>query len=134
SSSGRCDGQRLASARSSRGELRDVFQESDRVVVSRSVQDIFDRSVLDDRSVRKNDHSLGDAAYQRQVVSDEQHGEVALTLKAPQQLDDDGLDRYVQSRGDLIADEQLGLDDQGACERNTLTLATGQLVRVSGEE
>ena len=53
-------------------------------------------------------------AYHRKVVSNEEVSEIESLLKFAQQVDDLGLDGHVQSRHGLVADDDLGLQGQGA--------------------
>ncbi len=59
---------------------------------------------------------------------------MVLRLKAAEQFHDDRLHRDVQGRGHLVADQQVGLDDQGTGDSDALALSAGQLVRIPGEE
>ncbi|BBK32731.1 hypothetical protein STHU_33650 [Allostella humosa] len=70
---------------------------------------------------------------QCQVVRDEEVGDAAPALHVAQQVDDLGLDRHVQRRYRLVADDDHGLDRQGAGNRHALALAARQLVRIAVE-
>ena len=56
--------------------------------------------------------------------------DAALLLDAADQLQDLGLDRHVQCRGGLIADEQVGVAGQGNGNDHALTHTAGQLMGV----
>src|SRR5699024_8477207 len=66
-----------------------------------------------------------------QVVGDEQVGHAQVLLEFFQQLQDLRLDRHVQGRDGLVADDELGAYGQGAGDADPLALATGELVRVT---
>ena len=67
----------------------------------------------------------------RQVVGDEQVGQVELGLQVLHQVDDLGPDRHVEGRDRLVGDDEVGLDRQGAGDADALALAAGELVRVA---
>jgi hypothetical protein len=75
---------------------------------------------LGDLTLPQHDGELSDTTHQGQVVRDEDHGEVTLSLDGAEQLDDDRLHRDIQRRGDLVAHEQVRLHHQGAGERDPL--------------
>ena len=61
--------------------------------------------------------------HDAEVVGDEQIGEAELLLEILQQVDDLGLDRDVQRRDGLVADDQLGLERERSCDADPLALA-----------
>ncbi len=65
-----------------------------------------------------------------QVVRDEDVRQVELALQVFQQVDDLGLDGYVQRRNRLVADDELRPQRDRARDADALSLATGELVRV----
>ena len=64
-----------------------------------------------------------------EVVGDEDQREVHFPLQFEQQVDDLGLDGYVQGGHRLIADDEAGLEGDGARDADALPLAAGELVR-----
>lgn len=62
---------------------------------------------------------------QSAAVADDDHGEPAAKL--PDRLADRGLVRCIERAGCLVEDQQRGATQQGASQRNPLTLATRQL-------
>ena len=74
---------------------------------------------------------MGEISHDSQVVTDKKHRDMCLGLKTSQQGDDVGLYRDIERRQDFVAQQKLGVGDQRACNRNTLTLATGEFVRVA---
>ena len=65
-----------------------------------------------------------------EVVGDEQVGQAELRLQVDQQVDHLGLDRDVERRDRLVADDQLGADRERARDAEPLALAARELVRV----
>gem|GEM_PF-2549991 len=72
-------------------------------------------------------------ADDRYVVADEHQGEASSRLNVLQQIEDLRLDRYIEGRDDLVADEQFGLQRQGSSDGYTLALAAGELARQATE-
>ena len=72
-----------------------------------------------------------DVLDHRQVVRDEQVGEAELLLQVLEQVDHLRLDRHVERRHRLVADDQLRLDRERARDADALALAAGELVRIA---
>jgi hypothetical protein len=68
-------------------------------------------------------------ANDRQVVRDEQVGEIELRLEIFQQVQDLRLDRDVERGHGLVAHDQLRAERERPRDPDPLTLATGELVR-----
>ena len=66
-----------------------------------------------------------------EIVADHDVGQPELVLELEQQVDDLGADRDVERRDRLVADHQLGLQDQRAGDADALALAAGEFVRVA---
>jgi hypothetical protein len=64
-----------------------------------------------------------------EVVADEEVGEAELGLQVLEQVDDLRLDRDVEGRDGLVADDELGPQGQGPGDADALALAAGELVR-----
>jgi hypothetical protein len=77
---------------------------------------------------------VADMADDRQVVGDEQVGQLELVLEALQEVDDLGLDRHVQGADRLVGHDQLGVDRDGPGDPDPLALAAAELVRVAVQE
>ncbi len=73
---------------------------------------------------------MADVLDHGEVVGDEQVGELELVLQLHQQVDDLRLDRDVERRHRLIADDQLGIERQRAGDADPLALAAGEFVRI----
>ena len=75
--------------------------------------------------------ALGDVLHDREVVRDEQVGQPQRVLQILEQVEDLRLDRDVERRDRLVADQDLGLERQGAGDADPLALAAGEAVRVA---
>jgi hypothetical protein len=64
-------------------------------------------------------------------VGDEEVAEALLVLEAAEQVDDLRLHRDVEGRHRFIADDQAGVERQGAGDADALALATGEFVRIA---
>jgi hypothetical protein len=67
----------------------------------------------------------------REVVADEQVGEAELLAQVHEQVQHLRLDRDVERRHRLVADDESGLHRQSAGDADALALAAGELVRVA---
>ena len=72
---------------------------------------------LDDAAEVHDRDPVGDLPDHRQVVRDEDVGEVEVALQAPQQVQDLRLDRDVERRDRLVADDQLRLRARARARR-----------------
>ena len=64
-------------------------------------------------------------------MGDEKERQVELSPQVGQQVEDLRLDRHVQRRNRLIADDELGVESEGARDADALSLAARELVRVA---
>src|SRR5256884_331479 len=101
-----------------------------RVRVQRRVVERLAVGDLDDLAEVHDGHAVGDVAHDREVVGDEQVRETELRLEVFQQVDDLRLDRDVEGRDRLVADDERGLDGERACDAHALTLSAGELVGI----
>ena len=67
----------------------------------------------------------------RQVVADEQVGQLELALEVEQQVEDLALDRHVERRDRLVRDDEVRAQRERARDADALPLAAGELVRVA---
>src|SRR5439155_6330732 len=98
-----------------------------RVRVQRGVVERLAVGDLDDLAEVHDGHAVGDVAHDRKVVGDEQVRETKLRLEIFQQVDDLRLDRDVEGRDRLVADDERGLDGERARDAHALTLSAGEL-------
>ena len=78
-----------------------------------------------------DDDARRDVPHHGEVVRDEEIGQAALALQCFQQIDDLPLDRHVERRHRLVADDELRLDRERARDADALALAAGELVRIA---
>ena len=71
-----------------------------------------------------------DVADHGEVVRDEQIGKPEPLLQILQQVDDLALDRHVERRHGLVADDERRLHCQRARNADSLALAAGKLMRI----
>ena len=69
-----------------------------------------------------------------QVVGDEDVGEAELALEAGEEVEDLGLDGFVEGADGFVEDDEAGLEGEGAGDVDALFLAAGELVGVAGAE
>ena len=75
-------------------------------------------------------HPVADVAHHREVVGDEEIGQMELLLEVHEEVDDLCLDGDVQGRDRLVADDQLRLEGQGPADADALALPAAELVGV----
>jgi hypothetical protein len=85
--------------------------------------------LLDHRAEVHDRHPGGDVLDDRQVVADEDVGQVEIPPQVQQQIQDLRLDRHVERGGRFVADHQVRLHDQCARDRHPLALSAGKLPR-----
>ena len=73
-------------------------------------------------------HAVADVLHDREVVGDEDQRQPVALLEVLEQVEDLRLHRHVQGRHRLVADHQLGLEDQGAGDADALALPARELV------
>jgi hypothetical protein len=75
------------------------------------------------------ENAVGDGGDDPEVVGDEQHPNQELMPELTQELEDRRLDRHVERRRDLVADENLRIRSKRSREGYSLALATGEFKR-----
>src|SRR5439155_13224009 len=92
----------------------------------RQVEDSADRSLLHDLALIEDVHTIDNLPDDGEVVGDEEVAEAELLAELPEQAQDLRLDRDVQRRHRLVADDQLRLDGERPGDHDTLALAAGE--------
>ena len=86
------------------------------------VQSVLEQLVvggdLHDLSQIHDSDAIGDVSNHRQVVGDEQIGQIELRLKILKQVDDLGLNGYVQGGDGFVGDDKLRL----CCQRSAMPM------------
>ena len=75
--------------------------------------------------------AVGHVVHHREVVRDEDIGQAELALEVLQQVQHLGLHRDVERGHRLVADEELGLEGEGARNADALALSAGEAVRIA---
>ena len=86
---------------------------------------------LNDVAKVHNGDLIGDILNNGEVVGNEHIGHTLFSLELLEKVDDLCLDRNVERRNGLIADNELGLDRKRTRDAYSLTLTAGELVRIS---
>src|SRR5699024_3451983 len=102
-------------------------QQGPGVLVVGAGEDVLHGAVLDDPAVMHDGDGVGDEADGADVVGDEHQAQPQLALEVGEQVQHLGPDGDVQSAGGLVGDDDLGLQGEGAGDRDALALAAGEL-------
>lgn len=92
-------------------------------------EDVIGRASLENAAVPHHEHLVTQLGDHGEVVRDEDEGDAEISTQRIQEIDDRRLDRHVEGRYGLIADENSWLRREGARNRDPLPLPTRQLVR-----
>ena len=114
-----------------RVRLGDRGQQRHRVRVARVAVELLDRADLDDLAEVHDADAVGEVLDDRQVVADEQVGQVEVALQVEQQVEHLALDRHVERRHGLVRDDEVGAQRERPGDADALPLAAGELVRVA---
>ena len=90
--------------------------------------DTLDRTHRHEFAAEQHADAIGEGTHHREIMRDEEHGHVAVGAQLGQQFEDIRLDRHVERREHLVADQQLRIGDQRARDGDALALAAGQFV------
>ncbi len=82
------------------------------------------RCNLHDAAEIHYDHAVAQVLDDAEIVSDQQQRESELVLEVLQQIDDLGLDRYVESRHRFVGHNEARRHRKSARNANALTLTT----------
>ena len=99
----------------------------------RVTEDFGRHALFDDLSLGHDQDVVADVFDDGEVVRDEEVGEAEFFLQVLQEVDDFRLDVDVERGDRFVADDELGLDGEGARDANALALAAGELMRVPAE-
>src|SRR4051794_9440510 len=123
----------LAAARGALAWVRDRHrgQEFFRVGVARVLADLVGVAGLDDLALVHHRDAVGNVANDADVVRDEDVGQAEFVLKVVEQVDDLRLDRYVERRDRLVAEDQLRFEGQSPGDPDPLPLPAGEFMRVA---
>ena len=79
-------------------------------------------------------HALAEMAHHRQVVGDEEIGEMETLAQVLEQVHHLSLDRHVERRHCFVADDELGIHGERTGDADALALAARHLVRIPVDE
>ncbi len=88
---------------------------------------------LDDLSLAHDDHIVGDAADDVEIVGDEQHRHAELRLQVLQQFEDLRLHGDVEGGRRLVGDQKIGTVGERHGDHHPLALSAGELVRIGAK-
>src|SRR6266545_4102321 len=112
----------------------DCGEQGFRVRILRIRVDILGFALLHELAAVHDRDPVAHRPDHREVVRDEEIGEVELPLEVLQEVEDLRLDRDVESRHGLVADDQPGIEGECTRDADALALAAGELVRVAVDE
>ena len=99
--------------------------------MERLIQNILYRPRFDDKTAQHDPDAVADVVSRRQVVRDVNDADLLFIPQLAEQVDDFHTQGGIDHRNRLIGKDQFRLGNEGACDRDTLNLPTGQLVRVA---
>ena len=105
-------------------------EERARVGMARIGEHARGLSSLDDFSLTHDDHVVGDAPDDVEVMGDEQHRHAELGLQVFQQLQDLRLHGDVERGRRFVGDQKIGTVGERHGDHHPLALAAGELVRI----
>ena len=114
-------------------DREDCAQQAASVLVSRVREQFLGRRLLDDLTGVHDGDLVSHLGDKRQVVGHEDHCEAELLTQLVEQVDDLLLNGDVQCGGRFISNDELRVAGQCHCDQDSLTLATGEFVRVGLE-
>ena len=121
----------LAAALDDRVRDRHCRQQGDRVGMERAIVQIDGGRRFDEAAQVHNGYPVADVADDREVVGDEQVGQLELVLEAFEQVDDLGLDRDVQGADRFVGDDQIRVECQRPGNADPLALAAAEFVGIA---
>src|SRR5713226_9284925 len=101
-----------------------------RVRVARTPVELLAGRNLHDLAEVHDRDAVGDVFHDREVVRDEEVGEVELALQPLEQVDDLRLNRNVTGRDRLVTHDEARIDRQRARDADALALAAREFVRI----
>src|SRR6478672_2806884 len=110
---------------------RNRLEQPDRVGMLRRSEDLLCLRDLDDPTEIHDRDPVRDVAYDRELVRDEDHRETEAGHEIVEQVEDLRLNGHVERAHRLVRDQELGLDREGAGDRDALALPAGELARIA---
>lgn len=97
-------------------------------------EDLFGGAEFGDAAEIHDRDAIAHAVHDRQVVADENVGQVVLGPQVAHEFQDRCLDRQVEAGGRLVEDHDARAQGQGAGEADAALLAAGQFMRIARPE
>lgn len=94
-------------------------------------EDVVRRAAFHYAAALHDHDAVGHVVHHAEVVGDEEVGVVVLLLEVVEEVEHLGLHADVEGGDALVADDQLGLQDEGAGYAHALALASAELVGVA---
>ena len=76
-----------------------------------------------------DENPMGERAHDFQIMADKQIAQTPFGLQPSQQINDLGLHRTIERAGRLVQNDEFGVQNQRAGNRNALALTAGQFMR-----
>ena len=110
-------------------KVRHGVEQHTGVGVARPREQSLGLADLDEAAEVHDADPVGHEADYCEVVGDHQIGEAEPVLQIAHEVENLGLDRHVEGRGRLVADDEIGVGGDRARNRDSLALAAGEFVR-----
>ena len=107
---------------------RSAGQQRPCVVILRIGKHFSRRSLLANFAVAHHHDVIGDIAYDREVMRDEQHAHIVLFLQSRDEIENLLLNRHVKRSGRLICDQQFRFTGNSHSDHHALLLSARHLV------
>ena len=113
------------------GAPRPAVDQAAGVGVDGRLEELLGRRDLDQFAGAHHTDPIGETAYQRQVMADQEHRHADAPLKVVEQLDDLALDGHVERGRGLIGHQQRRLTGERHRNHRALALPARELVRIA---
>src|SRR5713226_60510 len=97
----------------------------------RGAENPGDRTVLDDLAMVQDRNVVAEHADDGQIMADKYQSKTEPRAQFPEQQQDMRLRRHVEAGHDLVGDDEVRLERQGAGNPCPLALASRQLMRIA---
>ena len=94
------------------------------------LQNRFGRSRFDLFAEFEHHNLISNFTHYAKVVRNEKDRRAVLLLKFQNELQNARLRRHIERGGGFVADQQIGLKQEGHCNHNALTLSARKLMRI----
>jgi hypothetical protein len=111
-------------------EVRHRSEQGPSIRVLRLIENLINRAIFDDLAGIHDRDIIGHVGNDTEVVGDENNRKIQLLLQVVDQVKDLGLDRDVQRRGRLIANQDLRIGAERDGDDDALAHASRELKRV----